>query len=194
MKPGTSPNRDPDLEEAPVSPEPSAAQPIDRPPPRGGRWGGALRRGLGGVWLAAIASTIVAPLIVAIGLTAVAEAPTAPSAARVVSSDTLASEFGIRFDLVGVTAAGGLVEIRFTVLDASKARNLFHDPSSVPTLFVEQSGAVLHTKKGMSHRLELLDGARYFLLFPNAGGVVQSGTPVSIVIDDVKIEPIAAQT
>lgn len=176
----------------PVPPplDPSAAEPTDRLSPRGGRWRGALR----GSRLALALGVLVLPLTLAVGLTVLAKAPTDPAVARVVSTATLESEFGVHFDLVGVTAAGGLVEIRFTVLDAAKARMLFHDPSAQPTLFVADRGAVLRMKKGMSHALDLVGGARYFFLFPNANGVVQSGTPVSIVIDDIRLEPIAAQS
>lgn len=174
----------------PSSLDSSAAAPTDRPSPRGGRWGGART----GERLVLALGVLVLPLVLAGALTAVAKAPTDPGAARVVSTTTLESEFGVRFDLVGVTAAGGLVEIRFTVLDPVKAKMLFHDPSAQPTLFIADRGAVLRMKKGMGHALDLIGGARYFFLFPNANGVVQSGTPVSIVIDDIRLEPIAAQS
>ena len=115
-----------------------------------------------------------------------------PAAARVVSVADLEQDYGVRFDLIGVTASGGLVDLRFTVLDATKAKALFHDASSSPALYVESTGSVLRTRKGMGHRLDMVAGGRYFMLFSNAGGVVQAGTPVSIVIDDIRLEPIAA--
>ncbi len=117
-----------------------------------------------------------------------------PSSARVVSATALEADYGVRFDLVAVTASGGLVDLRFTVLDQAKAKLLFHDAASSPALFVEGSGRVLRTRKGMSHHLSLLSGGRYFVLFSNSGGAVQAGTPVSVVIDDVRLESIAAQS
>jgi hypothetical protein len=143
-------------------------------------------------WLLTLVGVLLVPLLVAGSLSAVATATTDPSDARVVSVEALEEDFGVRFDLIGVTASGGLVDLRFTVLDAEKAKALFHDAGSSPSLFIEGSGQVLRTKKGMSHRLNLVAGGRYFMLFSNAGGVVQSGTPVSIVIDDIRLEPIAA--
>ena len=114
--------------------------------------------------------------------------------ARVVSSETFEAAYGVRFDLVGVTAAGGLVDLRFTVVDSEKASHLFHDDTTSPMLYLQGSGSVLRMKHGMIHRLNLVTGGRYFVLFSNAGGVVQAGTSVSVVIDDLRTEPIAAQS
>jgi hypothetical protein len=46
----------------------------------------------------------------------------------------------------------------------------------------------------MGHHLSLVTGGRYFILFSNAGGVVQSGTSVSVLINDVRLTAIAAQS
>jgi hypothetical protein len=179
----------------PVSNDPSAVETTDRPS-GGGRWRIASRipAKLRAPWALTILAVLVAPLLVVGGLSTLATTTSDPSTARLISADTLERDYGVRFDLVGVTASGGLIDLRFTVIDPEKAKALFHTATSTPTLYVEGTGAVLHTKKGMSHTLTLLPGARYVMLYPNAGGAVQSGTPVSVVIDDVRIEPIAAQS
>lgn len=183
---------DPQLE--PVSIDPSAVQTTDRPF-GGGRWRIASRIPgfLRTTWALAIIAVVIAPLLLVGGLSTLGTTTPDPSTARLISADTLERDYGVRFDLVGVTASGGLIDLRFTVSDPEKAKALFHTATSTPTLYVERTGAVLHTK-GMSHTLTLLPGARYVMLYPNAGGAVQSGTPVSVVIDDVRIEPIAAQS
>ena len=94
------------------------------------------------------------------------------AAARVVSAADMEREYGIRVNLVAVTADGGLVDVRFTVVDKDKAGHILHDSASMPDLFVETTGAVLSTRNPMAHKqLTLLDGATYFLLYPNSGGV-----------------------
>lgn len=102
--------------------------------------------------------------------------------------------YGVRVDLVGLTALGGLVQLRFTVLDADKAAALFHSDVDVPTLLVEKTGAVLRPPKSMAHKLTLLNGASYFVLYANASNVVRSGADVSLVIDDVRLEHLAVQS
>jgi hypothetical protein len=177
-------------DERPMSNELDAAQATEPSPSGRGRWRAIGRR----PWLTTMVGVLVIPLLLAGGLTAMATVKVDPSDAKVVSIETLERDYGVRFDLIGVTAAGGLVDLRFTVLDAEKAKALFHDAASSPALFIENTGSVLRTKKGMSHRLNLLAGGRYFMLFSNAGGVVQSGTRVSVVINDIRLEPIAAMS
>jgi hypothetical protein len=145
-------------------------------------------------WVMAMIGVIALPLAIAGGLTAAGSSLPDPSSARVVSARTLEADYGIRFDLVAVTASGGLVDLRFTVVDEAKAKALFHDSASSPALLVDGSGTVLRTKKGMSHHLSLLTGGRYFVLFSNKGGAVQAGTHVSVVLEDVRLEPMAAQS
>jgi hypothetical protein len=145
-------------------------------------------------WAVALVGVVILPLLVSGGLSAMGTSVADPSSARVVSATSLEADYGVRFDLVAVTASGGLVDLRFTVLDQAKAKLLFHDAASSPALFVEGSGRVLRTRKGMTHHLSLLSGGRYFVLFSNSGGAVQAGTPVSVVIDDVRLESIAAQS
>ncbi len=149
-------------------------------------------------WLAAIAGVLVLPLVVAATLTFTAAGSSGSAsnaaAARLVSAADMENEYGIRVTLVAITAAGGLVDLRFTVLDKEKAAHILHDAAAMPELLVETSGAVLSAPKAMAHKLTLLDGATYFLLYPNAGGVIQRGTGVSVVIDGIRLAAIDAQS
>jgi hypothetical protein len=86
------------------------------------------------------------------------------------------------------------VDVRLSVVDADKALHVFHDAATMPTLFVQSSGALLQAPKPMAHKMTVLQGASYFLLYPNAGGAIQRGTQVSVVIDDIRTEPIDAQS
>jgi hypothetical protein len=143
-------------------------------------------------WATALIGVVVLPIALAVGVTALVPSVPDASNARVISAATLEADYGVRFDLVAVTASGGLVDLRFTVLDEAKAKGLFHTVASSPALLVEGKGTVLRTRKGMNHTLSLLTGGRYFVLFSNSGGVIQAGTKVSVVIDDVRIESMAA--
>lgn len=186
-----------DLDRSLAAAVPEAEDPVPTPlEPAGVIPARRLRRR---TWLAAIAGVLVLPLFVAAALTYTAAGSSdhsadAAAAARIVSATDMEQEYGIRVNLVAVTAAGGLVDLRFTIVDKDKAEHLLHDASSMPKLFVEHSGAVLGAREAMAHKLNLLDGASYFILYPNSGGAVQAGTPVSIVIDGIRLEPLAAQS
>jgi hypothetical protein len=145
---------------------------------------------------------IAGSLLVAVPLLIVALLTWSPLAAaltdgvtfsRAVSQQQLEAEYGVRVDLVAVTAAGGLVDVRFTVVDKDKAERLFGDSGELPIVAVEGTDVVLRASHGMHHNLTLLKGGTYFLLFANAGGRVQAGTPVSVVIDGVRVEHLTAQ-
>jgi hypothetical protein len=114
---------------------------------------------------------------------------------RAITRRQLATTYGIHLTLVGVTAAGGLVDLRFQITDAAKARKLFDSPSVMPAVVDETSGVVLQPPHGGHHsHITPANGASYFVLIGNAGGVVQRGVPVSVVINNVRVEHITAET
>lgn len=117
------------------------------------------------------------------------------SAAQTVSAQTLADEYGLRINLVAVTAAGGLVDVRMQILDAAKAKALLQDSSDLPALRVAGSKDVLTAPEESGKQLlnTLEDGNNAFLMFPNVGHVVKPSTPVTVVFGDVALEPITAQ-
>lgn len=149
-------------------------------------------------WLVAIVGALVLPVIVAAGLSYSAATTDLfaqkAADARLVSEAELEAEYGIRVNLVAVTAGGGLIDLRFTVLDGDKASHVLHDADTLPQLLVASSGAVLRAPQPRAHKLNVVDGAHYFLLFPNAGGAIQAGTPVSVVIDEIRLAPRIAES
>jgi hypothetical protein len=149
-------------------------------------------------WVLAVAGALVLPIAVAAGLTFTATSTDLFTQkavdARLVPATELEQVYGIKVNLVAVTADGGLVDLRFTVLDKDKAEVVLHEAQSLPELLIAGSGAVLRAPQANAHKLNLIDGASYFLLFPNSGGLVQAGTEVSVVVDGIRLEPIAAQS
>jgi hypothetical protein len=114
--------------------------------------------------------------------------------ARVVSMADMEDRYGLKFTLVATTAAGGLVDVRFLVVDEAKAERILHDQDTLPSLYVPSTGVVLRAPQPHAHKLEFLDGATYFLLYPNSGGAIQPGVPVSIVINDIRLDPVNAES
>ncbi len=96
----------------------------------------------------------------------------------------------MKINVLGLIANGGLIELKFQVLDADKASALFGDVEDMPKLAVEgiQHGAGVG--QGMKHQLVLLDGASYFFLYTNVGNMVHDGS-IRVVRDE---RPAAART
>ena len=127
---------------------------------------------------------------------------------RSVTAEAMDQQYGIHIDLVGVSAAGGMVDLRFTVSDPKKALPLFeaasdatggdgasHEMSaSAPVLVVPTSNAVIHMTGGMGHHPKLVEGGHYFMLYPNPAGSIQDGTSVSVVIGDIRLDGMIATT
>jgi hypothetical protein len=96
--------------------------------------------------------------------------------------------FGIRFTFLGVTANGGMIDLRYRVIDAAKAKNFGHYTETAPRLISEENGKVVDvTVMGLhNHRVE--PGRVYYILFRNTGSAIQPGDSVTIAIDDLSLE------
>lgn len=115
------------------------------------------------------------------------------AASNPVSTKVLEERYGAKVQMVGLLAAGGLIELRFQVVDADKAMALFGPVDEMPLLAVEGTDTVLTSAKGMKHHMTLLDGGSYFIFYTNAANAVQEGSQVSMVINGVRLEHIVVQ-
>jgi hypothetical protein len=114
-------------------------------------------------------------------------------AVRSVPLEELEERYGIRPTLIGVTAAGGLVDFRFKVLDAEKARILTKDHSLMPVLTVQDSGTRLALPGGGLHSMTFYNDKVYYILFGNPKGEIKAGTPIAVAFGDMQVGPILAQ-
>ncbi|HEV7665592.1 MAG TPA: hypothetical protein VGQ62_18820 [Chloroflexota bacterium] len=99
--------------------------------------------------------------------------------------------WGVRFTQIGVTADGGLVDVRYQVLDADKAQVLTSDEEHLPVLLDEGSGKVINSAALMpNHNLQA--GRTYFVLYRNTDGAITPGNQVSIVLGGQRLEHLVA--
>ena len=105
----------------------------------------------------------------------------------------LEQKYGIRLRLIGVTAAGGLVDFRYKIVDLAKARTLLEDHEKMPILAVEDSDILLRMPESMMEHAELAEDQLYYAHYPNAAGIVRPGTRVSVLFGDLQVDPIAAK-
>ena len=112
----------------------------------------------------------------------------------VVDADGMAARYGIDVTLVGTSAAGGLVDFRYQVVDPDKANPLVHDVDLLPKIIVEETGATLGLASlPHNHGVDLELGGQYFFLLANANNALRPGTLVTVVIGDARLEHIVVQ-
>ncbi len=108
-----------------------------------------------------------------------------------ISQSLLAEKYGLRVNLMAVTAAGGMVDVRLKIIDGEKARLLLQDQANFPTLSVSDGSFTLTaTSETKPEEIKFEDGGNLFLLFPNSGNAVRPGTYVTLVFGDTALEPI----
>lgn len=123
-----------------------------------------------------------------------AGSPDVRAGTTLVSAKGLAERFGIEVKLVAVTAAGGIVDLRYQVVDPDKADALLHDPALFPKLVNERTGAklVIDTPPH-NHQAEFELGGTYYFLLPNAKNAIAEGASVTLVIGHARLEHLVAQ-
>jgi len=118
----------------------------------------------------------------------------AQPAIPVISQDILEEKYGMRVNLIGVTAAGGMVDLRLKILDAEKAKQLISDGKHLPSLVVSGSNVILTpSEDSQSQEIKLQNGGDLFLLFPNTRNAVQTGSSLTVRFADRDLEPIIAK-
>jgi hypothetical protein len=104
---------------------------------------------------------------------------------------------GVRIVRIASVGGGGIIDLRFQVLDPDKAL-VVHDKQSPLSIVDERSGmalrAAFHGKhSGGTAQVGLNPGLTYYLLFANSGGVLQRSDLASVAVGDVRLEHVPVQ-
>ncbi len=152
-----------------------------------------LRRGRRRLVLAAV--LLVVALVGTFGVrAAMARADDVRSGTEAVSAQEFAARTGAKITLVGVTGGGGMIELRYQVVDPDKASLLLHQDDKRPILVAEDTGATLALlSRPHNHKAELNLGGTYFFIMANTRNAIRDGTKVTIIVDDVRLEHVVAQ-
>ncbi|MFN0282855.1 MAG: hypothetical protein ACKVZ6_12905 [Kineosporiaceae bacterium] len=111
-----------------------------------------------------------------------------------VTGEGMAARYGITITLIGVTAAGGLVDFRYQVVDPDKANAIIHDLDLFPKLVVEDSGATLALRSLPHNHGKVLElGGTYFFLLPNAHNAIHRGSMLTVVIGGARLEHVVVR-
>jgi hypothetical protein len=116
--------------------------------------------------------------------------PTASASSKVPTSSAIEGAWGIHFTAVNLIADGGMIEVRYEVVDSSKGGRIHRDASlkDLPVIVAEPSGRqidshdlMFHVHHGSNAHDE---GQAYSIVYGNAGGAVKRGAFVTIKMSD----------
>jgi len=111
-----------------------------------------------------------------------------------ISQSILEEKYGLHVNLIAVTAVGGLVDVRLKIVNGEKAKSLLQDPAFFPALWIADNNVTLNVPEDTkAQEIQFKDNSNLFLIYPNVGSAVKPGTPVTIVFDDLQVEPILAK-
>jgi hypothetical protein len=157
--------------------------------------GAAAAGGVAGATPARVAAAVAAATLLA-GLAAwmlAARPAEITPAERAAQRALFTAQTGVRPVHVALTGGGGLIDLRYQVVDAEKA-TAAHDPARPPSLVDEASGKpVDQSWMGHSHTRAFHAGTSYFELLINARGRLERGSEVTLVFGDARLEHLRVE-
>ncbi|MEU4191723.1 hypothetical protein AB0E69_07495 [Kribbella sp. NPDC026611] len=110
-----------------------------------------------------------------------------------VDANGLAERSGVRITQVAVTGGGGLIDLRFQVLDPNRANSL-HDATTPPAVVDEDSGLVVRDLlMSHAHTGKYTAGETYYLVFENPGNWIRRGSKVSVLLGGSEVEHVVVR-
>lgn len=99
---------------------------------------------------------------------------------------------GLQVAHLGVTASGGLIDARFKVLDAAKARAALAQPENAPRLLTSGAPPILaphHALRGA----RFSQGQVFYIMYPNTRNAVKPGADVTVALGEVSLSSLKAE-
>ncbi len=141
-------------------------------------------------WWARIGVLLIVVLIGSLGWTQRASARQPVRHKPVPVNASFEGRSGIRIDRVSVVGDGGLIDVRFTVLDTQKAHRFVGDSDHTtqgksklapPTMYAPGRRATVKEVASMHSHSEYNAGRTYFLIYLNPGGKIRPGDLLDLV-------------
>lgn len=146
--------------------------------------------------LRSIAVPAIAVLVAAAAAFAVttgvrADSSPMPPAGSTPVSPEIEAGYGLRLQRATMAVQGGLVDVRFTILDTVRAEPVIgHLSRERVKLVDEATGRVLDTRTMTPGDSNLKAGEGYYMLFRNSGGLLHRGSRVGIAIGKFRLDGV----
>lgn len=137
-----------------------------------------------GVALAGLGALTAAGMVQAIGHTPRPKVP---------SSGEVETKAGIRVTRLSVAADGGLLDLRYVVLNPNLAQAWTGDTNHPPVLGNERSGTRFDRVAAMRDGHDLRPGQTYYLVYLNQGGEVHPGDHVDVTVAGVTLKGVPVE-
>lgn len=100
---------------------------------------------------------------------------------------------GVRLVRVAISSGGGMLDLRYRVVDADKAV-VVHDSENPPTIIDESSGVIIDTP-WMDHTSgrPMHNGVTYYTLLMNREGKIQQGSLVTVILGNTRLEHVIVE-
>ncbi len=109
-----------------------------------------------------------------------------------VDQSAFAGETGVWIEHVALTGAGGLIEIRYRILDADKSL-IVHDYDNPPRIVHDDGFELRFQRHEHSHVRENRLGATYNEQLVNVGAYFEKGDVVTVYVGQVALENVPIQ-
>ena len=103
------------------------------------------------------------------------------------ASPAIETRYGMRVKQVARIAGGGLLDLRYTVLDEDVLETLIHSGLVGMRLEVERNGVVLDTQAMRLHDHHFVRGSTYYTLFRNTRGIVRRGDTLTVHVGELEL-------
>jgi hypothetical protein len=107
------------------------------------------------------------------------------------TSPEIEDKYGVRFLGVDITSAGGMIQVRYQVLDSAKTEAI-HSQEATPTVI--DSAGVKYDLPGMAGHTHIgpvkKAGSTDFVLLANARGGVKAGSTVTLKIGELELHNV----
>jgi hypothetical protein len=112
-----------------------------------------------------------------------------PATARPSSASVAAiqQKYGVRFTMIGLTAGGGMLDLRFVAVDADKVEQLGHHGERI-RLVIERTGRTLNSEQMTPHFGKVRVGSQYFALLRNDGNALHQDDLVTVVVGKLALQ------
>jgi hypothetical protein len=123
---------------------------------------------------------------------AVTPSPEPTSTPKLATAAQVEEQYGVEVTLVALTAANGLIDCRFRVVDPAKASFLLQ-ADSMALLIVEKSDMVIQIHEPIDQPA-LIQGRVYSVVYPNVQNALEPGDQVTILVfGDLRLEHLVVQ-
>jgi hypothetical protein len=123
----------------------------------------------------------------------ISSVPASRGGPTAVARATFLEQTGAEVVRVAVTGAGGMLDLRFRVIDPDAAA-IIHDPARTPALVDERTGRVIDALfMGHSHRGSYKAGLTYYLVFLNPQRLVEPGDEVTVRLGGKRLAHVVVE-